>query len=184
MTIMCINAPAIAWEIVGLFILSLFSEVFYKQLPSFWSQAVSVVWSREVVHILEVRNTLDVCYGAFWCVHSMEVVHSSEGPLREVLLYTVAQVCALETYIYIPCISQCGCPCSSLPVPPRSVTRRQTSGPLDTHHSSSDSLQTREGWQRCRNTFMKPACGVLQILSERPHPWFPTLFSYLSTITV
>ncbi len=110
----------------------------------------------------------------------MEVVHSSEGPLREVPLYTVAQVCALETYIYIPYISQCGCPCSSLPVPPRSVTRRQTSGPLDTHHSSSDSLQTREGWQRSRNTFMKTSMwGTTNTVRASP-PMNPHHFIFAS----
>ncbi len=54
-------------------------RLFYIQLRSFWSLSVSVVQSREVVHISEVRNTLDVCYksiGAFRLVHSTEVVAS------------------------------------------------------------------------------------------------------------
>ncbi len=51
---------------------------------------MSVVRSREVVRISEVRNTLDVCYrsiGDFQFACSTKVVHILKGPLREVPLY-------------------------------------------------------------------------------------------------
>ncbi len=36
-------------------------RLLYLQLLSFWSEVVSIVQSREVARILEVRNTLDAC---------------------------------------------------------------------------------------------------------------------------
>ena len=54
---------------------------------------MSVVWNREVtiVRFSEVKNVLDACMlksnGAFHAVNFTEVVHISEGPLREVTLY-------------------------------------------------------------------------------------------------